>query len=41
MNFRINTKPRTQEEKQEREIVLENLYKFFEGGEKILDAFQG
>ena len=39
MNFRKNTKPRSQEKKQEKEIVLENLYNFWEGREKILDAF--
>ena len=40
MNFRKNTKPRSQEKKREKEIVLENLYNFFEGREKILDAFE-
>ena len=40
MNFRKNTKPRSQEKKQEKEIVLENLYNIFEGREKILDAFE-
>ena len=40
MNFRKNTKPRSQEKKQEKEIVLKNLYNFFEGREKILDAFE-
>ena len=40
MNFRKNTKPRGQEKKREKEIVLENLYNFFEGREKILDAFE-
>ena len=40
MNFRKNTKPRSQEKKQEKEIVLENLYNFFESREKILDAFE-
>ena len=40
MNFRKNTKPRRQEKKQEKETVLENLYNFFEGREKILDAFE-
>ena len=40
MNFRKNTKPRRQEEKQEKEIVLKNLHKFWEGREKILDAFE-
>ena len=39
MNFRKNTKPKSQEKKQEKEIVLENLYNFFEGREKVLDAF--
>ena len=41
MNFRKNTKPRSQEKKQEKEIVLENLYNFFESREKSLDAFEG
>ena len=40
MNFRKNTKPRSQEKKQEKEIVLNNLYNFFESREKILDAFE-
>ena len=40
MIFRKNTKPRSQEKKQEKEIVLKNLYNFFEGREKILDAFE-
>ena len=40
MNFRKNTKPRSQEKKREKEIVLENLYIFFEGREKILDTFE-
>ena len=40
MNFRKNTNSRSQEKKQEKEIVLENLYNFFEGREKILDAFE-
>ena len=39
-NFRKNTKPNSQEKKQEKEIVLENLYNFFEGREKVLDAFE-
>ena len=33
-------KPRSHEKKQEKKIVLENLYNFFEGREKILDAFK-
>ena len=40
MSFRKNTEPRSQEKKQEKEIVLENLYNFFEGREKNLDAFE-
>ena len=40
MNFRKNTKPRSQEKNQEKEIVLENLHKFCEGRKKILDAFE-
>ena len=40
MNFRKNTKPRNQEKKHEKQIVLENLYNFFEGREKILDVFE-
>ena len=40
MNFRKNTKPRSQEKKQEKEILLKNLCNFFEGREKILDAFE-
>ena len=40
MNFKKNTKPRRQEKKLEKEIVLINLYNFFEGREKILDAFK-
>ena len=38
MNFRKNAKPRSQEKKQEKEIVLKNLYNLFEGRERILDA---
>ena len=40
MNFRKNTKPRSQEKSKEKEVVHENLYNFFEGREKILDAFE-
>ena len=41
INFRKNTKPRSQEKKQQKKIVLESLYKFFKGREKILDIFEG
>ena len=40
MNFMKNMKPRSQEKKQEKETVLVNLYNFFEGREKIIDAFE-
>ena len=40
MNFRKNTKPRSQEKKQEKEIVLENLYHFWTGRENVLNAFE-
>ena len=31
LNFMKNTEPRSQEKKQEKEIVFKNLYNFFEG----------
>ena len=40
LDLRKYTKPRSEEKKQEKEIVLQNLYKFFEGKEKILNAFE-
>ena len=40
MNFRKNPKPRSQEKTHKKEIVLNNLYNFFEGREKILDVFE-
>ena len=40
MIFKKYAKLRSQEKKQEKEIVLKNLYNFFEGREKILDAFE-
>ena len=40
MNFKKNTKPRSPEKKREKEIVLKNLYNFWEGRKKILDAFE-
>ena len=39
-NFRANVKPRSQKEKQEKEIVLKNLNNLFEDREKILHAFE-
>ena len=39
-SFRKNTKPRSQQKKREKDIVLQNLYNFFEGRKKILDAFE-
>ena len=38
MSFKKNTKPRSQEKKQEKEILLENLYNFYEGREKSFDT---
>ena len=40
LNFKKNTKPRSPEKKQGKEIVLKNLYNFFEYRERILDAFE-
>ena len=40
MKFKKYTKPRSQEKKQKKNAVLENLYNFWEGREKILDAFE-
>ena len=39
-NFRKRTKLRSQEKKREKKIVLQNLYNFFEGRQKVLDAFE-
>ena len=40
MSFRKYTKTRSQEKKQEKEIVLKSLYSFYKGREKILNAFE-
>ena len=40
MNFKKNMKPRSPDKKQEKLIVLKSLYKFWQGREKILDAFE-
>ena len=40
MDFKKNTRPKSPEKKQEKEIVLENLCNFFEGRERVLDAFK-
>ena len=39
MYFKSNTKPKSQEKKQEKEIVLKNFHHFFEGREKTPDPF--
>ena len=39
INFREKTKPRDEEKKKEKKNVLANLHKFFEGREKVLNAF--
>ena len=36
INFKKNTKPRSQEKKREKEIFLQNLYNVFEGRKKFL-----
>ena len=38
-NFRDETKPQDEEKKRKKKDVLTNLYKFFEGREKVLNAF--
>ena len=40
INFKKNTNPRSQEKKQGKQIVLNNLHKYFEDREKILDSFE-
>ena len=40
MNFKKNTKPKSPEEKQEKDIIPKNLYLFLEGRERVLDAFE-
>ena len=40
MNFRKNAKPRSREKIQEKDIILKNLYKFFDGTVKALKAFE-
>ena len=40
MSFKKHTKLRSLEKKQEKEIILKNLYRFFEGRERVLDAFE-
>ena len=37
INSKKNTKPRSQEKKQEKEIVLSSLYNFLKGREKTID----
>ena len=39
MNFRDKTKPQGEGKKQKKKDVLKNLYNFFEGREKVLNAF--
>ena len=39
INFREKTKPRDEENKKKKKDVLKNLYKFFEGTETVLNAF--
>ena len=37
--FSTKTKPRSEEKKREKEDVLKNLHNFYDGREKVLDAF--
>ena len=39
INFKNKTKPRDRKKKQQKKDVLENLYNFFDGREKVLNAF--
>ena len=40
MNFRKNTKPRSQEKNEKKKLFFKTCIIFFEGREKILDAFK-
>ena len=40
MDFENKTKPQNNRRKQEKENVLKNLYNFFDGREKVLNAFK-
>ena len=40
MNFRKNTKPRSQEKNKKKKLFLKTCIIFFEGREKTLDAFE-
>ena len=40
MNFTKNTNQEVKKKKQEKQIVLENLYKFWYGRENFLDALE-
>ena len=40
MSFKKHTKPKSPEKKQEKEIILKKLLSFFEGRERVLDAFE-
>ena len=39
MNLKKKTKPHDPDKKQEKQDVLKNLYNFFEGRERVLNAF--
>ena len=40
MGFRKNAKPMSQVKKREKEIVLKNVYNFFEGRERVVNTFE-
>ena len=40
MNFKKKAKPQNTEKKKEKKDILKNLYSFFEGRKRVLDAFE-
>ena len=40
MDYKKKTRPQNPEKKQEKKDIFKNLYPFFEGREKVLDAFE-
>ena len=39
-NFNAKTRPQNNDKKRKKEIILENLYNFFEAREKVLNGFE-
>ena len=40
MSFKKHTKPRSLEKRQEKDIILKNLHRFFKERERVFDAFE-